>query len=42
MREGGAAKVFFPSNLGYGRGSGSIPTNSTLIFDLYLLEVSEF
>ncbi|MGC9472421.1 MAG: FKBP-type peptidyl-prolyl cis-trans isomerase [Bacteroidales bacterium] len=42
MREGGSARVFFPSNLGYGRGSGTIPTNSTLIFDLYLLDVWEF
>ncbi len=39
MREGGRARVIFPSSLGYGRGVSGIPSNSTLIFDLYLREI---
>ena len=38
LKEGGKGKFFIPSGLGYGRsGSGSIPGNSVLIFDIELV-----
>jgi len=41
MREGAKYRFFIPANLGYGQiGSGdAIEPNSTLIFDVELLEV---
>lgn len=40
MKEGAKYKLFIPSNLGYGpRPQGKIPANSTLIFEVELLEV---
>ena len=40
FKVGGKGKLLIPSALGYGeKGSGSIPPNSVLIFDIELLEV---
>ncbi len=40
MTVGGKWKVFIPSDLGYGEnGTGNIPPNATLIFDIELLEI---
>ena len=40
MREGGTARILIPPNLAYGaRGSGDIPPNATIAFELELVEV---
>ena len=40
FKEGGTGKLLLPSALAYGKnGSGSIPPNSVLIFDIELIEV---
>ena len=39
LERGGKGKFFIPSALGYGsRGSGSIPANAVLIFDIELVD----
>lgn len=41
MREGGAATLYLPSGLAYGRGGTTgIPPNSILIFDVTLKEIN--
>jgi len=38
FKKGGRGKLFIPSYIGYGAsGSSSIPANSVLIFDIYLI-----
>ena len=40
FKEGGSGKLLLPSALAYGKnGSGSIPPNTVLIFDVELIEV---
>lgn len=40
MKVGGKRRILIPSNLGYGEnGSGSIPPNSDLVFDITLVNV---
>ena len=40
--EGGKIKLVIPSDLAYGSGRGSIPANSTLVFDVTLNKVNPF
>jgi FKBP-type peptidyl-prolyl cis-trans isomerase len=39
MKEGGKRRLFIPAELGYGsQGSGSIPANSDLVFDIEIVQ----
>lgn len=41
LTQGAVAKLYIPSFYGYGRnGSGSIPGNATLVFDVHLISVN--
>ena len=41
FREGGGGKLLIPSELGYGKnGTGSIPKNAVLVFNVDLIEVN--
>ncbi len=41
LHEGEEAKFIIPSNLGYGeKGTGPIPPNATLVFDVKLLKIN--
>ncbi len=43
LGEGGSMTLYVPAELGYGkRATGSIPSNSTLVFDINLDEVKHF
>lgn len=39
MKEGGTRLLVIPPEIGYGKGGGPIPANTTLIFEIELLEV---
>jgi FKBP-type peptidyl-prolyl cis-trans isomerase len=42
MKAGDKWRIFVPPHLGYGsQGSGPIPPNSNLVFDLEMLPLSE-
>lgn len=42
MKKGGKATFVIPSNLGYGfRGTGTIPPNAVIIFDVELINFSQ-
>ncbi|MGA7838101.1 MAG: FKBP-type peptidyl-prolyl cis-trans isomerase, partial [Ignavibacteriaceae bacterium] len=42
MKKGTKAELIIPSDLAYGsRGNGKIPANSTLVFDIQILDVQK-